>query len=137
MIHSTRLKTWVGSALVAGLLFAGCGGDDEGDGGGGSDAAADAGGSTLALAADPSGKLVYDKDSLTASAGKVTIDLTNDASVPHDVVIEQGGKKIAATDQITGGKTSTSAELEPGTYTFYCSVPGHREGGMDGRLAVK
>jgi uncharacterized cupredoxin-like copper-binding protein len=30
-----------------------------------------------------------------------------------------------------------SAQLKPGNYTFYCSVPGHRQAGMQGTLTVK
>jgi plastocyanin len=93
-------------------------------------------GSTLKLAADPS-ELKYDTTSLSSKPGKVTIDFENPASLEHDVAIEQNGKEIATSPLITKGKTSVTAELAPGTYTFFCTVPGHREAGMEGTLVVK
>ncbi|HMI81943.1 MAG TPA: plastocyanin/azurin family copper-binding protein [Solirubrobacterales bacterium] len=88
--------------------------------------------------ADPGGSLEYTTDSATADAGEVTINLTNSSSVPHDVAIEDsGGETIAQTEVISGGSDSTTANLKPGSYTFYCSVPGHRQAGMEGTLTVK
>ena len=117
-------------ALV--LAVAACGGDDEeaepANGGGGG------GGQTIELAADPGGALSYDKSSLEASAGEVTIVLTNDSSVQHDVRIEE---LDVGTDIITEGTDSVTTTLEPGTDTFFCSVPGHREAGMEGTLTVE
>jgi|SRR5687768_5634872 plastocyanin len=96
------------------------------------------GGETVDVSADPGGDLAYEQDSLTASAGTVTISLTNEASIPHDVVIEGPEGDLGATDQISGGDTAeVDVELEPGEYTFYCSVPGHREAGMEGPLTVE
>jgi plastocyanin len=103
---------------------------DTGDGTGG--------GETVEVSADPGGDLAYEQDSLTASAGTVTVSLTNEASVPHDVVIEGPDGDLGATDQISGGDTAeVDVELEAGEYTFYCSVPGHREAGMEGPLTVE
>ena len=93
-------------------------------------------GGTLQLAADPT-QLLFDKKTLTSKPGKVTVDFNNPAQIQHDVVIAQGSKVLAQTDLISGGKTSTSADLAPGTYDFYCDVPGHREAGMEGTLTVK
>jgi plastocyanin len=95
-------------------------------------------GGTLQLAADPSA-IAYDKTELASAPGKVTIDFTNPGAIEHDVVIEdEGGKELAASETITqGGKTSASTELAAGTYTFFCSVPGHREAGMEGKLVVE
>jgi uncharacterized cupredoxin-like copper-binding protein len=94
------------------------------------------GGAVLKLAADPS-QLKFDKSSLTADAGKVTIDMKNDSDIPHDVSIDGNGVDEKG-KEVTGGGTSTvSATLEPGKYTFYCSVPGHREAGMEGTLTVR
>ena len=98
-----------------------------GGGGGGS--------STVKISADPSGALKYEQTDVSASAGSITIDFTNMSSLPHDVTIEGNGAS-GATDQITNSTTSTTVDLEPGTYTFFCSVDGHRAAGMEGTLTV-
>ncbi len=100
-------------------------------------AAAKGPGGTVQLEADPT-EIAYDTTSLSSKPGEVTIDLTNPATLEHDVAIEaEGGEEIAGSELIAQGKTSVSAELAPGTYTFFCTVPGHREAGMEGTLTVK
>jgi plastocyanin len=94
------------------------------------------GGSTVKISADPSGALKYEQTEVSATAGSITIDFTNMSSLPHDVTIEGNGAS-GATDQITDSTTSTTVDLEPGTYTFFCSVDGHRAAGMEGTLTVK
>jgi len=91
---------------------------------------------TLKLAADPAA-LAFDKESLTAKAGMVTIDFNNPSPIPHNVVIEENGKELAGFEPITEGEKSEAVDLKPGAYTFYCSVPGHREAGMEGSLTVE
>jgi plastocyanin len=91
---------------------------------------------TLQLAASPT-KIAFDTTELSAKPGKVTIDFENPAALEHDVAIEQNGKLIAKSALIAKGKTSVSADLAPGTYTFLCTVPGHAEAGMEGTLTVK
>jgi plastocyanin len=82
--------------------------------------------------------LAYDTTELSAKAGKVTIDFKNPSAIPHNVVIEdKSGKELAGFEPLAEGEESESAELKPGTYTFYCAVPGHREAGMEGTLTVK
>jgi uncharacterized cupredoxin-like copper-binding protein len=82
--------------------------------------------------------LAYTSDTATAKAGKVTVNLTNSQPLTHDVAIEDsGGKTIGKTELIAEGSDSAVVDLQPGTYTFYCSVPGHREAGMEGTLTVK
>jgi plastocyanin len=94
--------------------------------------------SALAFEADPGGTLAYTSDTATAKAGKVTVDFTNPQPLSHDVAIEDSsGKTIAQTEVIGEGSDSAVANLKPGEYTFYCSVPGHREAGMEGTLTVK
>lgn len=94
-------------------------------------------GSTVALAADPTGQLAYVQKSLTAKAGKVTIEFTNTSPVPHDVAVASGSKQLGVTPLFSGGGTkSLSLTLAKGTYSFYCTVPGHRQQGMEGTLTV-
>jgi plastocyanin len=106
-------------------------------GGGGAPAPKPKGpGGTLKLVASTTA-LAYDKKELSSKPGEVTIDLDNPAQVEHDVAIESNGQEVAKSDLIAQGKTSVSAELAPGGYTFFCTVPGHREAGMEGTLTVK
>ncbi|TML27326.1 MAG: hypothetical protein E6G30_07225 [Actinobacteria bacterium] len=93
-------------------------------------------GSTVKLAADPGGQLRYDTKSLTAKAGTVTIDFTNQSPITHNVTIEAAGKTIGATKTIASAVTTASVALKPGTYTFFCSVDAHRAAGMLGTLKV-
>jgi len=81
--------------------------------------------------------LAFNTTSLTAKAGQVTVDFTNPSAIPHNVAIEQNGKEISGFEPIAEGEESETADLKPGTYTFFCSVPGHREAGMEGTLVVK
>jgi uncharacterized cupredoxin-like copper-binding protein len=93
----------------------------------------------LAVAADPSGQLRFTKSSLTAKAGSVTIKFTNSAPEDHNLTVQQGtnGKIIGATPTFQGGSKTVVVHLKAGTYTFFCSVPGHRQGGMQGTLTVQ
>ena len=100
--------------------------------------AAASGGTTVSLTADPSGALKFNTTTLTAKAGKVTLDMTNPGSsgLPHAIAIEGNGvDKDGATVQ-PGGTSTDTLTLKPGTYTFYCPVPGHKAGGMKGTLTV-
>lgn len=98
-----------------------------------------AGGKTaLALSADPSGQLAFDTKTLKAKAGTVTLDMKNPSSsgIPHAIAVEGNGlDKKGATVQ-PGGSSTVTVKLKPGTYTFYCPVPGHKQGGMEGTLTV-
>lgn len=145
-----KLATLLVLALASTALVA-CGGSDDGTtttttssgneagGGGAAEGGKEAGGgSTVEFEADPEGNLAYTTTEASAKAGKVTIDFNNPQSLTHDVAIESsGGEEIGKTELIGEGETSTTVNLKPGTYTFYCSVPGHREAGMEGTLTVK
>ncbi|HEX3608535.1 MAG TPA: plastocyanin/azurin family copper-binding protein [Solirubrobacterales bacterium] len=96
------------------------------------------GGSTLKIEADPNGELAYTTKTATAKAGKVTVDFNNPQELTHDVAIESSsGEEVGATELIAGGEDSTTVNLKPGTYHYFCTVPGHREAGMEGVLTVK
>jgi plastocyanin len=92
----------------------------------------------LAIAADPSGQLKFTKSSLKSNGGKVSIQFTNGSSLPHNLTIQQGtgGSVVGATPTFQGGSKTLKVTLKPGTYTFFCSVPGHRQAGMQGTLTV-
>jgi plastocyanin len=129
-------------AVTAVLALAGCGGSDEkSSGSSGSSSSSNSssssggGGETLKLAADKSA-LKFDKTSLTAKAGKVTLEMENPSQLPHAVAIKGNGVDVDG-KTVGNGETSTaSTDLKPGTYTFYCPVPGHEAAGMKGTLTV-
>jgi plastocyanin len=92
---------------------------------------------SLTLAANPGGLLSYDSKLLSAKAGAVTIAFNNASPLEHNLTIAQGSAVLAATPTFTGGAARTlTLKLKPGTYTFYCTVPGHRQAGMEGTLKV-
>jgi plastocyanin len=91
---------------------------------------------TLKLAANPAGQLAYDTKQLSAKAGTVTIEMTNMSPIEHDVAISEGSKIVGQTPVFAGGSKSVTVKLKPGTYTFFCTVPGHRQAGMEGTLTV-
>lgn len=116
--------------------------DDGTPGGGG-------GGSALSLTmADIS----FDPTELSAPAGEeVTLELTNNGALEHDFSIDEIPVEYSLSGDAEDGDdwdlhaslpagTSGSITMtvsEPGEYTFYCSVPGHREAGMEGTFTVE
>lgn len=144
--HLRRASVLLVAIALAMFGLAACGDDDDdgGDdttaeatteettGGGGATAA------TLEVSSPADGSLEFDQEELSTAAGEVTISFDNPSQTPHDVVVEdQSGNEVGKTDLITVSTASTAVELEPGTYTFFCDVAGHREGGMEGTLTVK
>jgi uncharacterized cupredoxin-like copper-binding protein len=133
---------------MAALTLVACGGGDDGDTtatttettaeskGGGSEAG---GGSVVAIEAAPGSDLAYVQKEAKAKAGQVSIDFTNPQSLSHDVAVEDAnGKTLGKTELVADSSaTATIANLKPGEYTFYCTVPGHREAGMEGTLTVE
>ncbi|HEX2392445.1 MAG TPA: plastocyanin/azurin family copper-binding protein [Solirubrobacterales bacterium] len=96
------------------------------------------GGGSVKFEADPNGGIEYTTTSATAKAGQVTVEFSNPQPLTHDVAIEDSnGEVVGKTELISEGSDSASVNLKPGTYTFFCSVPGHRQAGMEGTLTVK
>ncbi len=127
------------AAVGAALAVAGCGGGSSGSAATSAAtttaAVAPAGAtSSLALVADAGGKLAFDKSTLTAKAGKVTIALKNPAPLSHNIAIDGVSAQGDVIGQ--GGTSKVTADLKPGTYTYFCAVPGHRQAGMEGTLTV-
>jgi len=98
----------------------------------------------LEIPADPTGQLSYETNKATATAGAVTISMSNMSGVSHNIAVEAGaheatgsGPVLAASSFISKGSTSIKVTLKPGTYTFFCQAPGHRAAGMYGQITVK
>jgi uncharacterized cupredoxin-like copper-binding protein len=72
----------------------------------------------------------------TFKAGKYTFEVKNDGKVPHDLVVKGAGVQEATSLLSPGKSESLTVELKPGSYDFYCSVPGHKQLGMDQKVTV-
>jgi plastocyanin len=120
--------------LIAAAL-AGCGGGGSKKSSSTPAATASGPATSLKLAADKSA-LKFDKTSLTAPAGKVTITMSNPSSLSHNIAIEGGGLDSAGPIVGNGGTSTVTANLKAGKYTFFCAVDGHRQAGMQGTLTV-
>jgi plastocyanin len=92
---------------------------------------------TVEVSSPADGALVFEPSKLTANAGTVTIQYDNPSPVDHSVAIEAGGETLAESEIGTETTLTATADLEPGEFIFYCTVPGHREAGMEGTLAVE
>jgi plastocyanin len=139
-----RLALILSLLALAAFGLVACGDDDDDDAAATTETTAEettaggGGGGTVAISAAADGSLAFEQSEVSAPAGEVTVEFDNPASVPHDVIVEDAdGNELIATDEISGDQTSASGELEAGDYTFYCSVPGHREAGMEGTLTAE
>lgn len=102
--------------------------------------AATAQGGRLQIDANPDGQLAYQVSSASAPAGALQIDSRNASGTPHDIALQEGTNgRVLGTGKVVsnGGVSSVSVSLRPGRYTFYCTVPGHRQAGMQGTLTVR
>jgi plastocyanin len=96
------------------------------------------GASTVDISTPGGSTLAYDQKDVSAKAGSVTINFDNKEALQHDVAVaDSSGKILGQTDLVSSGTANATVDLQPGTYTFYCTVPGHREAGMQGTLTVK
>lgn len=164
MTHAIRGRAGWGLVVLAALALmvgAGCGGDDDEsaaasetemtmempatsapattapapatDGGG---AAAPAGEATVIEIPAAEQGLAFATTEVRAPAGTITLRMPNPAAVDHNIAIDEPEQVIG---EIVGqgGVSEVTADFEPGTYEYYCSVPGHRQAGMVGTLIVE
>ncbi|MCZ7526948.1 MAG: cupredoxin domain-containing protein [Acidimicrobiia bacterium] len=114
------------TALLAGL--AACGGD-------GVDYVEPAGPADATVELD-AGNFYFEPENVEAPAGIVEIEVTNVESGEHTLVIEDvDGFRIRVPGK--GDTDALKVELAPGTYEFWCDIPGHRSAGMEGELVVE
>jgi len=145
------LSRTLAGMLAAALLLAACGGGSSekssSSGASSNSSSSNSSGSSsgsgggesqsVNVAADPGGALKFTTSKIEVASGKVTFNFTNKAKIPHAFEIEGHGVE-AKTSMVTGGNSSvTVKDLKPGTYEFYCPVPGHKEAGMKGTVVVK
>jgi plastocyanin len=140
--------------VLAAIALVACGDDDDdgdtaatttpsgaaqgGGGGAGGGGGGGGGATTLKLSAPADGSLAFDTDQLNAKAGNITIEFDNPAAVSHNVEVESDSGELGVSDTIAQDTTTLQlTNVKPGTYEYYCNIPGHKEGGMDGTLTVK
>jgi plastocyanin len=137
--------------VLASVALVACGGSSSsdttssGESGGGAEkpaeeagGGAEAGGSIVQIASPSGTELAYTTKEASAKAGQVSIEFENPQELQHDVTVEDSsGKVLGETELVSEGTATATVNLKPGTYTFFCSVPGHREAGMEGTLTVK
>jgi plastocyanin len=71
----------------------------------------------------------------TLPTGDLTLVLENQGAIEHNIVIEELGDELIV-ETAAGETASGDVTLEAGDYTYYCSVTGHREAGMEGTLTA-
>ena len=77
----------------------------------------------------------FKQKQVSTHSGKNTIEEVNDGATRHTLIID--GVPGFLLEVPTGGaKSAKSVDLKPGTYTYFCDVPGHRQAGMEGKLTV-
>lgn len=137
-----KFLTLIAVLALATFGLAACGSDDSDSTSSDTESSAPAdtggGGETVDITADPNGDLAWTETSVDAKAGAATIELVNDSPTTHDLVVEDAdGNQLGEAEDVAQGTTSFDTDLEPGDYTYYCSIDGHREAGMEGTLTVK
>jgi plastocyanin len=124
-----QLQGILGLMAVSAALLVGCAGDD--------DASSPDGGQeaegTVAVVAEDIG---FDEDVYEAGAGTVAVEYRNDGALAHTLVID-GVDDFKLDVPGSGDQDEGSVELDAGTYTLFCDVPGHREAGMEATLEVR
>ena len=92
----------------------------------------------LDVSSPADGSLVFEPNGLEAKPGNLTIDYDNPSPVPHSIAVATANGNVLGETQpgANNKQTVQVPDLKPGKYIFYCTVPGHREAGMEGNLTV-
>jgi uncharacterized cupredoxin-like copper-binding protein len=129
-----RFGMIVSLAMISLVLLAACGGDDDGNGNGNGNGN---GGSTVDM---EMGEMYFDPDTVSADAGSsVTINFENAGNQLHDFTIDDLGGERVHVEVPSGEEDSVTLDIPDdadGDIEFYCSIPGHRESGMEGVISV-
>lgn len=141
MSSMKRLLALTLTLTLSAVAFVSCGGDDRTATDEAPVTATIEGNPTIIyIETDPDGDFAYIEENLIADAGVTRIEFENPQSTAHDADLEDEGGKVvgdAATVSEGGDAATMDPPLKPGEYTFFCSVPGHREDGMEGTLTIK
>jgi plastocyanin len=78
----------------------------------------------------------FSLDATEAKAGTVTFVVRNNGSMPHDFEIRGDGVSQKTHMLQPGESDSLTVDLQPGTYTYICTIPGHDQLGMQGSFTV-
>ena len=122
------MRTLTAAALVAVALLAACGGSSSGG------SSQPAGSHAVTMT-----EFKFDPSTISVSSGKVTFWLVNAGTTAHDMAIRDStGKTIATSELVSAGDSVafTVNDLAAGSYTFYCTQPGHEASGMKGTLTA-
>ena len=131
------LRSLVALPVAPVILLAGCGGGGDGGGGGSDQGFKEPKGPAAETIKIAAGNFFFDPDAVDASKGIVDLELDQEEGI-HTLVFDDG--KVPGFQLEVGPSAksdSSKVELEPGTYTFYCDIPGHRAQGMEGTITVK
>jgi len=90
---------------------------------------------TVSLSASKT-KLAFNKKTIRAKKGSVTLVMANPSGLPHAVAVKGHGLNKKGKTVNKGGTSRVTVTLKKGTYTFYCPVDGHEAGGMKGKVIV-
>ena len=130
--NTNRCWLFLLGALVFGLVLAACSGNSQSQNpelqnqGNGSDATIDVSAQELSFSLDGS----------QLKAGTVTFVVRNNGVMPHDFAIRGNGVNEKTRLLQSGESVTLTVNLEPGSYTYECTMPGHAQGGMTGTFTV-
>jgi plastocyanin len=89
----------------------------------------------VTISAAPTG-LRFATTRVVAKAGTIELTMANPSAIPHNIAVDRPEHEVGDTVR-RGGSSHIALDFPPGTYQYYCAVPGHRQAGMVGTLVVR